>query len=102
MIYDIYILLYTLYIYIAAYSKHRWGVTIKMEFLFIIILGVLRSLNRPRPWLKKLYKKMTKRDKRRIAKAQENRQQAMVIKTINKRTGKTSVFLDSMTNKLHV
>lgn len=48
----------------------------------------------PRKWLPKLYKKMTKKDRARIAKAKADKKtKAMVIKTINKKTGKVNVSL---------
>ena len=47
----------------------------------------------------KFYKKMTKKDKKRIAKNKEDPSKAMVIKKINKTTGKVQVFLDCIVNR---
>lgn len=43
------------------------------------------------PWLQKLYRKMTKKDKRRISTSSNAKGKEMVIKSINKKTGKPSV-----------
>ena len=47
----------------------------------------------PRPFVGKFQKKMNNRDKRRIAKAKADPSQAMVIKRIDKKTGKVTVHL---------
>ena len=50
-----------------------------------------------RPWLPLLYRKLTNKDKRRIAAAKAKSEHAMVIKRVNKK-GKMTVQLSLITN----
>lgn len=66
-----------------------FGTTFSPQLCCIPLPRIYR-LGHARPWLDKLKAKLSQKDRARMKKAKENKDKAMVIKTVNKR-GKTSV-----------